>query len=151
MAKQSYEDRLKRLQEGRCPVHGLPLVDPCDTAPRERGRRVVGFCQRGDCDISAHMQEAVSGPLRAVVYVSYTLLPQHQHVLDDAPRRLADTPTVALLRATVAAQDVEIAALKEQVEVWRLRAEGEEKAAEMYSRLVHPLVMQSRIRAQEGE
>lgn len=56
MAKQSVEDRMKRLEEGRCPVHGTAMV--------QIGRVQVGGkehflaeCPRLACDIKATTQE----------------------------------------------------------------------------------------------
>jgi hypothetical protein len=198
MAKQSYSDRLKRLQEGRCPVHGVAL--DMDYTPGcgygSWGRRAVLRCPRRDCGAMANV--AFSGHWEPcdMEILHVELLPRFQYLLDEAegapapgasplPYRhpVSDLDRAIRARGQVesnsldaraeaaqvkgwleelretraiqdqfgAAQEVEIARLKEQVKVWRLRAEGEEKAAEMYSRLVHPLVMQSRIRAQEGE
>ena len=47
MAKQSRDDRLKRLMAGLCPVHGVGMsqVD-------QIGAQTIVACDRSDCDIA---------------------------------------------------------------------------------------------------
>lgn len=56
MAKQSRQDRLKRLYEMRCPIHGIYLAQialewidlPCG---HSSARRSIAHCPRKDCHI----------------------------------------------------------------------------------------------------
>lgn len=47
MVKQSRTDRLLRLSEGRCPIHGIPMVQV-----GVKGSLFVALCPRRDCGIS---------------------------------------------------------------------------------------------------
>lgn len=71
MTKQSYFDRITRLNDGRCPVHGIGLSQIGRTGEGANLRSIVG-CGRRDCDISAYAQ-SIDGP--------WTLLPEHTHLL----------------------------------------------------------------------
>ncbi len=55
MAKQSREDRLRRLNRGGCPIHGIPMgqVDVWYESPK--GDYTIVACPRGDCNIKAKM------------------------------------------------------------------------------------------------
>lgn len=68
MAKQSAADRIKRLESGRCPVHGIGMsqVDLWD------GKAIVK-CDRRDCDIKG--VERHPDP-------KVTLLPNWQHLIE---------------------------------------------------------------------
>lgn len=60
--KQSYSDRMKRLSDGRCPIHGIPMyqidiehiLQPC--GHYDTGRFIVG-CSRKDCNIKAYEEK----------------------------------------------------------------------------------------------
>lgn len=60
MAKQSRIDRIKRLENGRCPIHGIPMYQeyleyikmPCGHY-HATGRSIVE-CSRKDCNIKAY-------------------------------------------------------------------------------------------------
>lgn len=79
MKKQSNLDRIKRLKEGRCPIHGTPMTQigledilmPC--GHWEFGRYVVG-CGRKDCEIKAYEEE----PFKDAV-----LLPEFQYLINE--------------------------------------------------------------------
>lgn len=67
MAAQSKEDRLKRLEDGRCPVHGVAMI--------QMGIRDSLFqakCPRSDCGIQGTTQE---------VHGAVALDPEHQELL----------------------------------------------------------------------
>lgn len=68
MAKQSAQDRARRLSEGCCPVHGIPLSQVGIT---EDGRRSIAGCPRKDCDIRG----VPDGPR------AFALFPQFEHLL----------------------------------------------------------------------
>lgn len=69
MKKQNKDDRLKRLAEGRCPVHGLTMTQ---VGLADNGRRFVVACPRMDCDIEGHSEDPF-GPV--------TLTPSSAHLL----------------------------------------------------------------------
>lgn len=52
--KQSVADREKRLSEGRCPVHGLPMPQADSWYTQEDGKQyTLVECPRSDCQIRA--------------------------------------------------------------------------------------------------
>ena len=61
--KQTKQDRLKRLSEGRCPIHGLTMYQidneqillPCG---HYKYSRAIVECSRKDCDIKAYEKKA---------------------------------------------------------------------------------------------
>lgn len=67
MAKQSIADRLKRLSDGRCPVHGTAMVQV-----GVKGALFVASCPRRDCGVQGTTSEP-HGPV--------TLSPEHQELL----------------------------------------------------------------------
>jgi hypothetical protein len=69
MAKQSAEDRARRLENGCCPVHGITMLQVGLT---EDGLRYIAGCTRKDCDIRGITDEPF-GPL--------TLLPKFEYLL----------------------------------------------------------------------
>ena len=56
VAKQSRTDSLKRLESGRCPIHGLSMLQ-VDLA--HEGTVFVVACPRKDCKIQGHSVEAL--------------------------------------------------------------------------------------------
>lgn len=70
MVKQTRQDRLLRLADGRCPVHGIPMVQA-----GLRGELFSAICPRKDCGIQGTALEA-HGPV--------TLDPAHQELINDA-------------------------------------------------------------------
>lgn len=69
MVKQSPTDRLKRLSEGRCPIHGCALYpehgewkfrywkcDHCD-ATHQEVEKAVHKCERKACEIRTYQAE----------------------------------------------------------------------------------------------
>lgn len=59
-AKQTAKDRVGRLSEGRCPIHGTPMPQiDCDVV--DGSHVYVVACPRKDCDIEATQTEA-GGP-----------------------------------------------------------------------------------------
>lgn len=76
--KQSRQDRLTRLSDGRCPIHGIPMYQidleyvqlPCG---HYEARRSIVECSRRDCEILAYEEE----PFQDAV-----LLPQFQYLLN---------------------------------------------------------------------
>lgn len=72
MAKQSATDRLFRLSEGRCPIHGLDMTQV------EPGG-IVG-CPRKDCSIRAVMDFEIDEEEFRVL--SCTLLSEWQFIID---------------------------------------------------------------------
>lgn len=70
-AKQSPHDRLLRLQDCRCPVHGTPMTQTGTTVLNGMNA-YLAECPRADCDIKGTSFEA-QGPL--------TLLPEFEHLI----------------------------------------------------------------------
>jgi hypothetical protein len=62
MAKQSRLDRMERLKDGRCPIHGIPMYQKdleykqMSCGHYHPGRAIVG-CSRNDCDIRAYEEK----------------------------------------------------------------------------------------------
>ena len=77
MAKQSKQDRLRRLNKGRCPVHGTWMPQVGDWYPSDDNREytIVG-CPRRDCEILAYAWD-YDGPWR--------IHPDFAYVIDEAP------------------------------------------------------------------
>lgn len=71
MAKQSPQDRLHRLSDGRCPIHGTPMPQVGNTIQGDKHLYLVA-CPRRDCDIKA-TSESSFGPC--------DLLPEFEHLL----------------------------------------------------------------------
>lgn len=69
MAKQSRIDRTRRLEAGRCPVHGIPMGQI--KFDEGQNSMIVG-CGRKDCVISA-IAETSDGP--------WKLPPEHEYLL----------------------------------------------------------------------
>jgi len=78
MAKQSKQDRLRRLNRGRCPVHGVLMTQVDDWFPDGDGDRytIVG-CPRKDCEILVLAWDEYSGP--------YRMHEDFEYVIDEAP------------------------------------------------------------------
>jgi len=77
MAKQSKQDRLRRLNSGGCPVHniGMPQVGDWYFDGDGLDYTIVG-CPRYDCNILAHAYSG-DGPWR--------IHPDFAYVIDEAP------------------------------------------------------------------
>jgi hypothetical protein len=71
MPKQSPQDRLRRLADGCCPVHGVAFVQVGNTEVNGK-QRYVGECPRMDCQIRATTHEP-NGPA--------VLLPEFEHLI----------------------------------------------------------------------
>jgi hypothetical protein len=71
--KQSVDDRLKRLREGKCPVHGIGMgqVDSWYYPPNARPY-TIAECPRKDCGIRVKAYEA---------HKNYELLPAWAHLV----------------------------------------------------------------------
>ena len=59
MKKQSYTDRIKRLEDNRCPIHGLGFTQfDCEIILMSCGHyqygRHIAKCPRRDCEIKAY-------------------------------------------------------------------------------------------------
>lgn len=68
MMKQRRMDRLLRLSDGRCPIHGTPMVQA-----GLRGSLFVAVCPRKDCVIQGTALES---------HGAVTLDHEHQELLD---------------------------------------------------------------------
>lgn len=81
MAKQSKQDRLRRLSNGWCPVHGMwmPHVDNWYDEQHRRHLAIVE-CPRRDCDIRALVMD-YSGPWE----IHWEIHPDFAYVIDEAP------------------------------------------------------------------
>lgn len=73
MAKQTPADRLSRLADGRCPIHGLPMYQVGSAVVDEK-TRFVAECTRADCNVQATTHEPF-GPA--------VLLPEFEYLLKD--------------------------------------------------------------------
>jgi hypothetical protein len=79
MTRQSKNDRLKRLKEGCCPIHGICMSQIgleeilLSCGHYKTGRFIVG-CGRKDCDIKAYEEEA---------FKDAVLLPEFEYLLDE--------------------------------------------------------------------
>lgn len=71
LAKQSPKDRLRRLADGRCPIHGIHMHQVDNTELKGKHRFVAG-CPRKDCKIQTTTHEPF-GP--------GVLLPEFDHLL----------------------------------------------------------------------
>ena len=79
-AKQSYADRVHRLSDGRCPIHGIPMYQidleyvalPCG---HYEARRAIVECSRKDCEVLAYEEK----PFQDAV-----LFPQFQYLLNQS-------------------------------------------------------------------
>jgi hypothetical protein len=72
--KQSREDRLRRLENGCCPIHGIPMHQVGLTSQGDEDDVLyIAECDRKDCNIRGTTDEPF-GPL--------TLLPEFRHLLD---------------------------------------------------------------------
>ncbi len=71
--KQSSTERLNRLHEGRCPIHGLAMnqVDRW-YYPKEREPYTIVGCGRGDCEVRA-MANSYDGPWEIMPDCAYLL------------------------------------------------------------------------------
>jgi len=77
MAKQSKQDRLIRLSDGRCPIHGVGMsqIDlehvllPCG---HYEPKRYIVECTRNDCNIRAYEEK----PFKDAI-----LFPEFQHLI----------------------------------------------------------------------
>lgn len=72
MAKQSRADRVRRLESGACPVHGIGM-DQTGLQGEGSARLFIAECPRRDCNIDGTTSE-VHGPL--------TLSATHMHLID---------------------------------------------------------------------
>lgn len=79
MKKQSPVDRLKRLQRGACPVHGLWMSqvglngsEHCSECGTPKKLEVIVGCPRKDCDITAFTL-TIDGPWRLPKELEYLL------------------------------------------------------------------------------
>ena len=74
MAKQSIADRLLRLSEGRCPIHGIPMMPVDGWYWSDTGESIhyskgwegrisysIAKCERRDCNITA-ITYGLNGP-----------------------------------------------------------------------------------------
>ncbi|MFL9911884.1 hypothetical protein [Paraburkholderia sp. RL17-337-BIB-A] len=75
-AKQSAADRLKRLDEGRCPIHGLDMTQ---VGLANDGRLFIVACPRKDCSVQA---------TEARPFGEATLLPAFSHLIEIDESRL---------------------------------------------------------------
>jgi len=59
MAKQTKKDRLRRLEFGECPVHGMPMyaINPFSKKRDKKGSFFIMECCRKDCSIQAILHE----------------------------------------------------------------------------------------------
>lgn len=75
MRKQNKEDRLRRLREGYCPIHGISMVqvEPCDN-----GVTFVMGCPRRDCNIQAFEIDKEDFSIRSII-----LSPEFEYLLDE--------------------------------------------------------------------
>lgn len=71
MANQTAADRLRRLANGCCPVHGVPMTHVGNTEVNGK-HRYVAECPRSDCEIRATTHEP-NGPS--------VLLPEFEYLL----------------------------------------------------------------------
>ena len=69
--KQSPQDRLRRLADGCCPIHGIPMSQVGNTEVNGKHVFVAG-CPRKDCDIEATAKDG-DGPC--------VLLPAFEHLI----------------------------------------------------------------------
>lgn len=82
MPKQSVEDRMHRLANGGCPIHGIPMYQVGHTEVNGK-HRFVAECTRADCRVRAYTHEPF-GPL--------VLLPEFEHLLaSQGPTRSRST------------------------------------------------------------
>jgi len=72
MAEQRQADRLKRLNDGRCPVHGLWMSQVDSWYEDELGGFTLVGCPRKDCDVIAKAR-SVDGPWSLVDTKAYLL------------------------------------------------------------------------------
>lgn len=73
MRKQSSDDRLKRLKEGGCPVHGIGMGQ---VGLSEDRSAFIMECPRRDCSIRTFEEDAEDGSI-----VSIKLLPEFEYLL----------------------------------------------------------------------
>ncbi|HXM35617.1 MAG TPA: hypothetical protein VN920_10550 [Pyrinomonadaceae bacterium] len=100
-AKQSVADRLKRLEEGRCPIHGLVMTQVGNT---DDGRHLfIVACPRKDCSVQA---------TEAKPFGEATLLPAFSHLIDidesylaNAEQRAKEIALAAIERARKSSGD----------------------------------------------
>lgn len=74
MAKQTVNDRLRRLRAGCCPVHGIRMPQEGNDLINGQHIYIVG-CPRRDCEVRASQIEA---------YGEATLLPRYAHLIGPA-------------------------------------------------------------------
>lgn len=72
MANQSIADRLKRLERGGCPVHGLAMGQVGKRETQDKGFLFLVQCPRRSCGIQATAAK-MGGAL--------TLTEEHQHLV----------------------------------------------------------------------
>ena len=72
MANQSATDRAKRLANGCCPIHGIPMGQVGLTELVNDSQLFIAECTRKDCNI----QGTTAAP-----YGSLKLTSEHQHLL----------------------------------------------------------------------
>ncbi len=75
MAKQSIEDKVARLNDGCCPIHGIGMSQEGNFGDIEEDRAVVG-CPRGDCNVKG-LAASCDSPVE--------LLPEFSALLTPAP------------------------------------------------------------------
>jgi len=75
MRKQSRDDRLKRLKEGCCPIHGIVMgqVDISDDRIT-----FIMECPRRDCNIRTFEIDAEDGSIESIA-----LLPEFKYLLNN--------------------------------------------------------------------
>ncbi len=76
MAKQSIPDRLKRLQEGRCPIHGRQLTQASEWFTDEETGEMYTFVECAQCRAVLAYEHKAFGPA--------TLVPECQHLIQPA-------------------------------------------------------------------
>lgn len=75
MEKQTLEDRLRRLADGCCPVHGIGMTH-AENVEFNGNHRFLAECPRNDCNIQATTHEP-HGPCALLAEFNYLLKPTH--------------------------------------------------------------------------
>jgi hypothetical protein len=73
MAKQSIPDRLKRLQEGRCPIHGRLMTQASEWFSDDETGEQYTFVECAQCRAVLAFERSAFGPA--------TLLPEYHHLV----------------------------------------------------------------------
>jgi hypothetical protein len=76
MAKQSISDRLKRLADGRCPIHGRHLTQASEWLVDEETGQPYTFVECALCHAVIAYEHTAFG--------SATLLPEYNHLIAPA-------------------------------------------------------------------